>query len=178
MERSMTNHLARYAPLPLRLMLGAGMIYHGFPKLFTSQGHTEFVALLTGISIPAPEFMAWVVGLLEFFGGLALILGMFTAPVAFLLVLHQVVAMTQVHLSSGFSFLNILQQTPAGPVFGVPGYEVNLLYIAGLTSLILSGAGAWSVDEDLLIARRRLSSRETQTVITAEPESHPLRGGR
>ena len=34
----------------------------------------------------------------------------------------------------------------AGPVFGPPGVEINLLYIAGLVSLMLTGAGALSVD--------------------------------
>ncbi len=43
--------------------------------------------------------------------------------------------------------------TATGPEFGTPGYEVNLLYIAGLLTLVLGGTGAFSVDR--LLARRK-----------------------
>ncbi|MBI4545043.1 MAG: hypothetical protein HY703_07610 [Gemmatimonadetes bacterium] len=36
--------------------------------------------------------------------------------------------------------------TPEGPQFGLPGFEVNLLYIAGLLALLLAGAGTLSLD--------------------------------
>jgi putative oxidoreductase len=162
------------APLPLRLMIGAGMVFHGFPKLFTTRGHTEFAGLLQNLAVPAAPSVAWLVAVLEFFGGIALILGLFTVPVAVLLIAHQAVAMTLVHMEAGFSFMNIVQ-TPAGPQFGMPGYEVNLLYVAALLSLAFSGAGAFSVDEDLrsIAARRRRG--DLQTVITAEPERQPIR---
>jgi putative oxidoreductase len=51
-----------------------------------------------------------------------------------------------VHLKYGFSSINTIGLTRDGPQFGPPGYEVNLLYIAGLLSLILGGAGALSID--------------------------------
>lgn len=58
-----------------------------------------------------------------------------------------------VHLQYGFSSVNTVGLTAAGPQFGPPGFEVNLLYIAGLLAIVLGGgAGAWSVDR--LIARR------------------------
>jgi putative oxidoreductase len=68
------------------------------------------------------------------------------------------VAMLTVHLRYGFSSINTIGLTADGPKFGPPGYEVNLLYIAGLVSLILGGAGAMSVDR-LLSRRGRLSER-------------------
>jgi putative oxidoreductase len=52
--------------------------------------------------------------------------------------------------------------THNGPQFGPPGYEVNLLYIAGLLSLILGGAGALSID--------RLLSRKVG--LSEPPEEH------
>ena len=134
------------APLPLRLMLGFGFIYHGFPKLFTTAGRDNFVRMLEGIRVPVPEIAAGVVGIVEFFGGLALILGAFVTITAALLLINMIVAMVMVHLPHGFSFLNITGTTDAGATFGMPGYEVNLLYMAGLLTLIISGAGVLSVD--------------------------------
>jgi uncharacterized membrane protein YphA (DoxX/SURF4 family) len=43
--------------------------------------------------------------------------------------------------------------TPAGPVFGPPGYEINLLYIGALLALAFAGPSAWSLDAWL--TRRR-----------------------
>jgi hypothetical protein len=63
------------------------------------------------------------------------------------------VAMFTVHLRYGFSAINTIGLTADGPQFGPPGYEVNLLYIAGLLALILGGAGAFSIDR--LLARRK-----------------------
>jgi putative oxidoreductase len=57
------------------------------------------------------------------------------------------VAMFKVHLAAGFSFMNIKGMGPDGPIYGLPGYEVNLLYIAALLSLILLGPGVLSIDQ-------------------------------
>lgn len=140
-----------WAPVPLRLILGFGFIYHGYPKLFSAEEHRGFVGMLQGIGVPAPELMAWVVGIVESVGGIALIAGAFVTIAGILLVINMLVAMFTVHLPYGFNFINIQGMTKAGPVFGMPGYEVNLLYISGLLALILGGAGAYSVDT----ARRR-----------------------
>jgi putative oxidoreductase len=56
------------------------------------------------------------------------------------------VAMGFVQGHYGFSAVKTVGLNAAGPVFGPPGVEINLLYIAGLVSLMLTGAGALSVD--------------------------------
>jgi putative oxidoreductase len=149
----MATVLRDYAALPLRLILGVAFLYHGFPKVFYAEGHTGFVRMLQDIGIPAPELMAWVVGVVEVLGGLALIAGAFVMPAATLLIVDMLVALFKVHLPNGFNFIHIVGMTDTGPQFGIPGYEVNLIYIAGLVSLILGGAGALSVDT-MLRARR------------------------
>jgi putative oxidoreductase len=78
---------------------------------------------------------------------LALLVGAFVQLAAIPLVVNMLVAMFTVHLPQGFNFINITGITDAGPQFGMPGYEVNLLYIAGLVNLMLGGAGALSVEE-------------------------------
>jgi putative oxidoreductase len=57
----------------------------------------------------------------------------------------------------GFSAVNTIGMTADGPSFGPPGYEVNLLYIAGLISLTLGGGGALSIDR--VLARRPVLER-------------------
>jgi putative oxidoreductase len=153
----MEGKLRTYWPLPLRVLLGIGFMVHGAPKLFSASGHAGFVAMLQQIGIPLPGPMAWVVGLVEFFGGIALVIGFFAAEAAVLLAIDMLVAMFKVHVAAGFSFLNVTGTTPEGaPQFGMPGAEVNLLYLAGLLALLIGGPGPLSVDEWLLKPASRL----------------------
>lgn len=145
----METNWTALAPLPLRLMLGFGFLYHGFPKIFSTAGHQQFVGMLQGMNVPAPGPMAWVVGAVEVFGGLALWLGAFVTIASVLLLINMLVAMVTVHLPQGFSFIHITGMTDTGPTFGMPGFEVNLLYIAGLLALLIGGAGMCSVDRVL-----------------------------
>lgn len=143
----MKKEWAPWGPVILRVILGIGFVYHGYPKLFSGQGHDGFVGMLTGLGIPAPGLMAWVVGIVEFFGGLALIAGAFVTIAGALLAIDMLVAIFKVHLAHGFSFVNITGMTDTGPQFGMPGYEAPLLYLAGVVALMLVGPGPWSVDE-------------------------------
>lgn len=149
MKRLTCGYASSWAALPLRFVLGIGFVYHSFPKLFNEEGHSAFVGLLQQIGVPAAGFMAWVVGIVELLGGISLLLGAFVAVSTILLTLTMFVAMLTVHLPHGFNFMNIVETTAEGPVFGMPGYEVNLLYIAGLVGIFLLGAGRLSVDEQL-----------------------------
>jgi putative oxidoreductase len=142
----------RCAPLPLRLVIGYGFIAHGWAKL--SRGPAEFAKLLDQIGAPLPDLTVWVSTLTEILGGLAILAGAFVAVVSVPLIVMMLVAMFTVHLRYGFSAINTIGLTADGPQFGPPGYEVNLLYIAGLLALILGGAGPLSID-GLLTPRRQ-----------------------
>jgi putative oxidoreductase len=96
---------------------------------------------------------AWLVTLLEIFGGLALLIGAFVAIVSVPLIVSMLGAMFTVNIKFGFSAVKTLGLTPEGPKLGPPGYEINLLYIACLVVLVLVGAGPWSIDA--LRSRRR-----------------------
>jgi putative oxidoreductase len=143
-------HWPQWAPLPLRLIIGYGFMAHGWAKL--SRGPAEFAKLLEQIGAPLPEATAWVSTLIEILGGLTILAGAFVAAVSIPLIVMMLVAMFTVHLRYGFSAINTIGLTAEGPQFSPPGYEVNLLYIAGLLALILGGAGALSIDQ--LLARR------------------------
>jgi putative oxidoreductase len=63
------------------------------------------------------------------------------------------VATLTVHLPNGFSSIKLLAVTPAGAHFGQPGYETDLLYLAGLAALVLGGSGPFALDSTLLRKR-------------------------
>ena len=54
--------------------------------------------------------------------------------------------MFTIHLPYGFSSIKLMALTAKGPEFGIPGYEVNLLYLVGLLTLVMGGAGPLSID--------------------------------
>jgi putative oxidoreductase len=135
----------RWALVPLRLVIGAGFMAHGWAKW--SRGPAGFANLLHQVGVPLPALTAWAVTILEVFSGLAILVGAFVAIASAPLILNMLVAMFTVQLRYGFSSVNTIGLTPSGPVFGPPGYEINLLYIAGLLAFIVDGAGALSVDE-------------------------------
>jgi putative oxidoreductase len=152
----MERKLQTWWPLPLRLLLGIGFIVHGAPKL-TAAGHEGFTAMLGQIGVGAPGLMAWVVGGVEFLGGIALVIGLFTAEAAVLLGVDMLVAMFKVHLAHGFSAIQITGTTPDGsPIFGMAGAEVNLLYLAALLALFIGGAGPLALEERLFKPESRL----------------------
>ena len=150
-KRSNEAQWRQWAPLPLRLIIGYGFMAHGWAKL--SRGPAEFAKLLEQIHAPLPEATAWVSAFIELLGGLAILAGAFVAAVSIPLIVMMFVAMFTVHLRYGFSAINTIGLTGDGPQFGPPGYEVNLLYVAGLLALVLGGAGPFSIDR--LLARRK-----------------------
>lgn len=143
-SKALSGH---WAPLPLRLIIGFGFMAHGWAKL--SRGPSGFAKLLAQVGAPLPEATAWASTFVELLGGLAILVGAFVEVVSIPLIVMMLVAMFTVHLRYGFSSVNTIGLTADGPRFGPPGYEINLLYIAGLISLIAGGAGALSVDHVL-----------------------------
>ena len=142
-DRSYEAPARRWAILPLRLVVGYGFMAHGIAKW--GRGPEHFGQLLQQIGVPLPVATAWIVTLLEVFGGLAILLGVLVAVASIPLIASMLVAMFTVQLRYGFSSVNTIGLTDAGPVFGPPGYEINLLYIASLVALALLGAGPLSV---------------------------------
>jgi len=147
--------IARWAPVPLRLIVGYGFMQHGFAKL--GRGPEAFADILHAIGVPGPHVMAWVTILTEVIGGLAVILGAFVPLVALPMAALLAVATVTVHLPYGFSSIKLLSVTATGAQFGPPGYELDLLYLACLAALVLGGSGPLAIDG--LVRRRRLASK-------------------
>jgi putative oxidoreductase len=136
------EQLLPWAVLPLRLVVGIGFVVHGYAKL--SRGPAGFAKLLDQIGVPLPLPTAWLVTGIELLGGLALLVGVGVALVSLPLIASMLVALVQVQFRYGFSSVNTIGLKPDGPVFGPPGYEINLLYIASLLTLIVVGPGPLS----------------------------------
>ena len=134
-----------WALLPLRVIVGVGFLAHGMAKLH--RGPEKFAKLLMLIGAPSPLATAWLVTGLEVLGGIAIILGAFVLLASIPLFVSMVVAMLTIHVHYGFSAVNTVGLTATGPVFGPPGYEINLLYMCALAALALVGPGALSVDQ-------------------------------
>lgn len=134
--------------VPLRMIVGFGFVAHGLAKWH--RGPEAFARLLGVIGVPLPTPTAWLVTMLETFGGLAILLGIFVALASAPLIASMLVAIFSVHLRYGFSTINTVGLSATGPVFGPPGYEINLLYIAALVVLARRGPGALSVQRWLV----------------------------
>lgn len=170
----MTNRehvrLPQWALLPLRLVVGTGFLVHGFAKL--NSGPKGFAMLLDQIGVPLPIASAWIVTLVEIVGGAAILLGMLVALASVPLIATMLVAMMFVHLPNGFSSLKTVGLTPDGPVYGPPGYEINLLYIAALIVLAVAGGGPLSADR-LLRQERAKRRTDGERPIPAIPHRRP-----
>jgi putative oxidoreductase len=130
--------------LPLRLIIGFGFAAHGYAKL--SRGPENFATILTAIGVPQPHLMAWVTSLLELIGGISLMAGAFVVPLSLPLAVIMLTAMFSIHFQYGFSSIKLKAVTTSGAEFGPIGYEMNLLYLAGLLTLVLIGPGSLSID--------------------------------
>lgn len=125
--------------LVLRVVVGAIFAAHGAQKIFefTLPGT---IGSFAGMGVPLPEIAGPVVAFVELIGGILLILGLLTRPVAVLLAIDMIVALVAVHL-------------PAGLWVGDGGYEFVAVLGAAALALALTGAGRFSLDGAFLRGR-------------------------
>jgi len=148
-------------------MIGFGFAAHGYAKL--ARGPATFAPIVAALGLPAPAFTAWVTSLIELGGGILLMLGAFVVPLSLPLAAMTAVAMFGVHLRYGFLAIKLKTLSAAGAEFGPPGYEITLLYLAGIATLVLSGSIPLSIDR-LLESRRSIDevSRSAQAGASGE----------
>jgi putative oxidoreductase len=124
------------ALLSLRLALGMIFIFHGYPKLFTHPQQTAEAFAKMGF----PAYFAYIAGVLEFFGGIMLIVGLFTRIAGLLLAAEMAVALVKVHG---------LLSNP----MNVHNYEFPLACAVGSFALVGVGAGFISLDQAIYSQR-------------------------
>jgi putative oxidoreductase len=128
-----------WAPLPLRIVLGLGMMQAGYPKLFISAGRANIAHLLEALGIPFPHVMGWVVGFIEFAGGLGILLG---ALIAIAASLNALSILTLIVLS----FLRGGMPEPLSGGDPFPTYPLAILILSGMLTLAIGGAGRFSLN--------------------------------
>jgi putative oxidoreductase len=127
------------------LIVGYGFVAHGYAKVMN--GPERFAASLHALGVPAPHTMAWMTIGVELVGGAAVLAGAWIPLLSVPLAAILLVAAITVHLPYGFSSIKLREVTAAGPQFGPPGYETDLLYLAALATLVLGGSGPFALDE-------------------------------
>jgi putative oxidoreductase len=162
--------LGKYAPIPLRLIVGYGFLAHGYAKIVHGPAH--FSNILNSIGVPAPELMGWATILVELVGGSVVLVGAYITLASVPMAAVLLVAMFTVHLPYGFSSIKLQAFTAAGAQFGPPGYELDLLYLACLTTLALGGSGPFAVDGLLRRRKKADTSSAVRLHLSPAPKEH------
>lgn len=116
----------KYVPILLRLALGAVFIFHGYGKITGIEGTIGF---FDKVGIPVAGFSAWLVAIVEFLGGILVLVGFFTRISAGLIAIVMAVAMLTVKFSQGF----------------VGGWEFDFVLFMIAISLVILGDGEYSI---------------------------------
>ncbi|MNP13834.1 putative oxidoreductase MhqP [compost metagenome] len=120
----------------LRVLVGIIFMAHGSQKLFGlfgGYGLTGTAQYMESIGLAPGHLMAMMSGGMEFFGGLALVIGLLVRPAALGLVVLLLVAIFSVHINNGLFMSN-------------NGYEFALALLGGVIAVLIEGAGKASVD--------------------------------
>ena len=131
--------------LGLRVALGGIFFYHGYEKL--ARNPNGGMAAFSGLGLP--PYVFYVVGTLEVFGAILLVLGLLTRVTALLLAIEMGLALARVSV-------------PRGGIYAVHNYELPLALCAGAFALVTTGAGLFSLDAATF--ERTAKSRPKQKV--------------
>lgn len=135
--KSLAATRAGYGLTILRVLVGIIFVAHGSQKLFGwfgGYGLAGVAQWMESIGLAPGYLMALMAGSAEFFGGLALVLGLLVRPAAAALTFTLVVAIFSVHIGNGLFMSD-------------NGYEFALALMAATLALLIEGAGRLSLDK-------------------------------
>jgi putative oxidoreductase len=130
----MSEVLAGWAPVFLRIAIGLIFIVHGYPKLNKSLEKTT--KFLNSIGFRPGKFWALVLGCVEFFGGLAVLVGLFTRTASMLLGIVMIIT--------------LYYNTVVWKKKFIGRYELDFLILFALIALLLLGPGNLSIGVPLI----------------------------
>jgi putative oxidoreductase len=123
----------------IRLAIGTVFVVHGWPKI---SDLAMPIGMAEKLGYQPATFFGVALAVIEFGGGLLLLLGLATRVAAPLIAVTQIIAVKEVHWRCGY-----------GGAEDCTGYEFNFVLLCGLVALMLAGAGAYSVDRGLARGR-------------------------
>lgn len=135
-----TSGRQRIGLLVLRLALGLIFVLHGWMNIVGGQ-ESFLREMLTMVGWSAPDLLVWLITGVEFLGGLALMLGMFTRWAALILAVEMVVAVALFHVRQGFFIVAV----PSVPL--AYGFEYHVALVGGLVCLALGGPGKFALQD-------------------------------
>ncbi|MEP7728270.1 DoxX family protein [Marinomonas primoryensis] len=135
--QKVTNTTSGLASTILRIPVGIILMAHGAQKLFGAFGGYGLEGTgqwMASIGLEPGYLMALLAGSAEFFGGLALVIGLLVRPASAVIAFTMLMAIVTVHISNGLFMAN-------------NGYEYALTLLIVAVSLVFSGAGSFSIDK-------------------------------
>lgn len=135
--KSLATTRAGFGLTILRVLVGITFMAHGSQKLFGwfgGYGLAGVAQWMESIGLAPGYLMALMAGSAEFFGGLALVIGLLVRPASAVLAITMLVAIFSVHIGNGFFMAN-------------NGYEFALALLAATLALLVEGAGRLSLDQ-------------------------------
>lgn len=135
--KSLATTRAGFGLTVLRVLVGITFMAHGSQKLFGwfgGYGLAGVAQWMESIGLAPGYLMALMAGSAEFFGGLALVIGLLVRPASAVLAITMLVAIFSVHIGNGFFMAD-------------NGYEFALALLAATLALLIEGAGRLSLDK-------------------------------
>ncbi|ETI59188.1 DoxX family protein [Marinomonas profundimaris] len=135
--QKITNTTSGIASTILRIPVGLILMAHGAQKLFGAFGGYGLEGTgqwMASIGLEPGYLMALLAGSAEFFGGLALVIGLLVRPASAVIAFTMLMAIVTVHLANGLFMAS-------------NGYEYALTLLVVTVSLVFSGAGSFSIDK-------------------------------
>lgn len=135
--KSLATTRAGFGLTILRVLVGITFMAHGSQKLFGwfgGYGLAGVAQWMESIGLAPGYLMALMAGSAEFFGGLALVIGLLVRPASAVLAFTMLVAIFSVHIGNGFFMAD-------------NGYEFALALLAATLALLIEGAGRLSLDK-------------------------------
>jgi putative oxidoreductase len=124
------NRLQPVALLVMRLVLGSILIAHGYQKVIVHGGFEHHMNMVGSLGLPRP--LAYLSAGTEFFGGIAIVLGLFTRFFSLAFVIEMCVAIWKVHFKNGLT--------------GPGGYEFPMSIATIAFALMCFGGGPWGLN--------------------------------
>ncbi|TCI06981.1 DoxX family protein [Dyella soli] len=122
--------------LVARLLLMILFVIFGWSKL---TGFSGTAAYMASVGLPLPSVTAAIAVIMEFFVGLAIVIGFYTRPLALVLALYTIAAAV-----IGHQFWNMIDPNRLGAMIN---FYKNVSIAGGLLLLCLTGPGRYSLDK-------------------------------